>query len=71
MGRFDTLILLAVVLLVAFLIAMPVTEGFLTFEEALANRFGNRAGQWTIDTTYKGGWLPNGYPSLNVTAYPQ
>lgn len=62
----DTIVLVVVVLLVAFLLAAPLTEAFTTFEEALADRFGNRGRQDRFDASYKGGWLPNGFPSLDL-----
>lgn len=60
-------VLLAVVLVAAFMLAIPITEGFLTLEEGLVTRFGNKIGPSFFQKPgWQGGWLPNGAPSLPV-----
>jgi len=61
--KFETVVVLLVASLVACLLAAPVTEGFLEAESALQARYGN-AGYGPFDTSYKGGWLVNGFPGL-------
>ena len=57
--------------IIASILAYPLSEGFLTAENALSNRFGN-AGYGKFNQSYKGGWIVNGYPGIpNVQHRPE